>query len=216
MGLFRRRQKARPPLPDADNEEWVQILGDRKPTPVASMPPPHPGRPAVTLRRDGQPAETERAAVEPAAPSTAPVTAPAPVGTAPTTTTVELSPRVERALLALAAHAHQIEDRMRRLEERIEAAEHAPSHEDVMDVRMHSARVAAELARVTVQLKAEIDAARQPVRDDGPRIDALAEQVLALWDQIEALPVAVPPDDPAAEFARRRDDGTGPGLVAVV
>ena len=40
------------------------------------------------------------------------------------------------------------------------AALDAPTHDDVLEVRLHSARVAAELARVTVELRAEIEHAR--------------------------------------------------------
>src|SRR5437763_8267265 len=82
--------------------------------------------------------------------------------------TAELSlvpaPRVERALVALVVHAQQLDDRIDRLERRldatVDAALDAPTHDDVLEVRVHSARVAAELARVTVELRAEIEQAR--------------------------------------------------------
>src|SRR5205807_574263 len=71
-------------------------------------------------------------------------------------TEVVLVPRVERALVAIASHAEQLDGRILRLEHQLEdATVHLPTQEDLLEVRMHSARVAAELARVTVELRAE-------------------------------------------------------------
>jgi hypothetical protein len=112
---------------------------------------------------------------------------------AATSTEVTIAPRVERALVTLAVHAQQLDGRLDRIERRIEEVddnrlEH-PSHDDVLEVRLHSARVAAELARVTVELRAEIeqvalDRDRQPSPRDR-RIQILAEQVLDLSDSID-------------------------------
>src|SRR5690349_10451843 len=75
-----------------------------------------------------------------------------------------LTPRVERALITLAAHAQQLDSRIAGIERRLddvvsevrEADVLVPTHEDVLEVRMHSAKVAAELARVSIELRSEI------------------------------------------------------------
>src|SRR5205814_6701528 len=73
-------------------------------------------------------------------------------------TELVVAPRFERALVAIASHAEQLDGRIGRLERRMtEAALDAPTHDDVLEVRLHSARVASELARVTVELRAEIE-----------------------------------------------------------
>src|SRR3982751_594836 len=61
-------------------------------------------------------------------------------------TEIVLAPRVERALVAIASHAEQLDGRILRLEHQLEdATVHLPTQEDLLEVRMHSARVAAEL-----------------------------------------------------------------------
>ena len=107
---------------------------------------------------------------------------------------IVLAPRTERALVALAVHAQQLDSRIDRLERRLdEAAETAldlPSHSDVLEVRIHSAKVAAELARVAVELRAEIAEVRErqpdPAHED--RLRVFAEQVLELSDAIDTIP----------------------------
>jgi len=55
-----------------------------------------------------------------------------------------LAPRVERALVAIASHAEQLDGRILRLEHQLEDATiHLPTQEDLLEVRVHSARVAA-------------------------------------------------------------------------
>jgi hypothetical protein len=80
-----------------------------------------------------------------------------------------VAPRVERAVIALAFHAQQLDDRLGRLERRLDDAEEStdalPTHDDLLDVRLHSARVSAELTRVTVELRAEIERANRATRD---------------------------------------------------
>src|SRR4051794_35019076 len=82
--------------------------------------------------------------------------------------------RLERAVVVMAVHAQQLADRLDRLERRVEDAEDAAltavalgpervgelanrveelgltaaTHEDVLEVRLHSARLATELTRV--------------------------------------------------------------------
>jgi hypothetical protein len=55
----------------------------------------------------------------------------------------------------------QINDRLTRLEDRVDAsirdAMEQPDQQDLLELRMHSARLAAELSRVTVELRAEIN-----------------------------------------------------------
>ena len=107
------------------------------------------------------------------------------------------APRMERALVALVVHAQQLDDRIERLERRldatVDAALDAPTHDDVLEVRVHSARVAAELARVTVELRAEIEqahtlaAASQPTAFER-RVRTVAETIVDLSDRMDTLP----------------------------
>ena len=95
--------------------------------------------------------------------------------------------------MSLAVHAAQLDDRLARLERRlddaVDAADDLPSHGDVLEVRIHSARVAAELARVTVELRAEIDQlATRPERVHDQRVRVLAEAVLDLSDHMDTVP----------------------------
>jgi hypothetical protein len=108
---------------------------------------------------------------------------------ASTSTEVVLAPRVERALVAIASHAEQLDGRILRLERRLEDATlQVPTHEDLLEVRMHSAKVAAELARVTVELKAEIEdrVAASAVKES--RLRTLAESIADLSDALDTTP----------------------------
>lgn len=102
--------------------------------------------------------------------------------------------RTERALVALAVHAQQLDGRLERLERRLDEAAEAhldlPSHNDVLDVRIHSAKVAAELARVTVELRGEIEEVREQMPDPAheDRLRTFAESVLELSDAIDTIP----------------------------
>jgi hypothetical protein len=72
-----------------------------------------------------------------------------------------LSLRDERILLTLVVQTQQLNDRLTRLEDRVEAnirdAVSQPDQEDLLELRLHSARLAAELSRVTIELRAEIN-----------------------------------------------------------
>jgi hypothetical protein len=108
---------------------------------------------------------------------------------ASTSTEVVLTPRVERAIIAIASHAEQLDGRVLRLERQLEDATlRAPTQEDLLDVRMHSAKVAAELARVTVELRAEIDdrVAASAVKES--RLRTLAESIADLSDALDTTP----------------------------
>ena len=102
-----------------------------------------------------------------------------------------MSPRVERALITIAVHAQQLDDRMVRLERRIDDlvtdAGKAPTHDDLLEVRLHSAKVAAELTRLSVSLRAEIDEIGRPEPTaDEQRLLHFAEQVRELSDRLSA------------------------------
>ena len=100
-----------------------------------------------------------------------------------------LAPRVERALVAIASHAAQLDGRILRLERRFEDATlRAPTQEDLLEVRVHSAKVAAELARVTVELRAEIEdrVAASAVKES--RLRTLAESIADLSDALDTTP----------------------------
>jgi hypothetical protein len=112
-----------------------------------------------------------------------------------------LTSRAERAVVALAVQAQQLGDRVDRLERRLEQTEDAtldlPTHDELLDVRLHSARVAAELARVAVELRAEIERAiadiPPPADPAAPtprerRVLELAETVIDLSDRLDTLP----------------------------
>jgi hypothetical protein len=109
------------------------------------------------------------------------------------------APKVERALVALAVHAQQLDDRLDRLERRldttIDASLDAPTHDDVLEVRLHSAKVAAELARITVELRAEMEdritrfqPKPQPPTARERRIQTTAETILDLSDRLDTMP----------------------------
>jgi hypothetical protein len=105
-------------------------------------------------------------------------------------TALVVSPRVERALIMIAVHAQQLDDRMGRIERRIDDlvddAGSAPTHEDLLEVRTHSAKVAGELTRLSVALRAEIEeATRREPSPEQERMLHFAEQVRHLSDRLE-------------------------------
>lgn len=71
-----------------------------------------------------------------------------------------LTERDERILLLLFSQFQLLNERLTRLESRLDAAVHEafshPDQEDILELRLHSARLAAELSRVTVELRSEI------------------------------------------------------------
>jgi hypothetical protein len=108
---------------------------------------------------------------------------------APTTT--------DDLLFGLIRQTQQLNERLSRLEERFEASVKASLSQadsnDVIELRLHSARLAAELSRVTVELRSEIDElARSRSHDRGQRlIERLSD---AASDHARAPSPAAPPD----------------------
>jgi len=96
-----------------------------------------------------------------------------------------LEPRLERIVVALAVYAQQLDDRLHQLERSIaschDVAGSLPTQDDLLDVRVHSARVAADLARLRIELSAQIDARVHP-DPRARRVNALAETILDLSD----------------------------------
>jgi hypothetical protein len=194
---LRRRQRA--------EQEWADALGGRRasifdfaaeerdPPPRHARPPRHSAsrrrHPSTRSRLDG-------------APSTG-----SPSGTSPSTNLPAV--RAERALLAIAVHAQQLDHRLARVEARLDGAdaattraveEHAmesATHEELLAVRLHSARLAAELARVSVELHGRVDDVASEQRRQR-RTDVFAETVLELSDRLydeDVIDLRNPPSD---------------------
>jgi hypothetical protein len=112
--------------------------------------------------------------------------------------------RAERALVALAVHAQQLDDRLGRIEHRLaELAEGdvtVPTNDDLLEVRLHSARVSAELSRSVVELQGRIDDLAvkiPPMIAESKRQErarTLAESILDLSDALDTGPVDLVPD----------------------
>lgn len=110
---------------------------------------------------------------------------------------------LDRVLDAVATHTQRIDARLQQLEQRFDETEQgaleAPTMDDVIQVRLHSARLAAELSRVTVELRAEIDhaahcslgkmAATLSQRDH--RVRTVAETILDMAGGLDTLPADV-------------------------
>lgn len=78
-----------------------------------------------------------------------------------------LTPKLERALIALAIHTQQISERLDRVESRLDQANRVDpdvaTKAEVLAVRRHSAQIAAELALLSVELRSEIERATTPI-----------------------------------------------------
>jgi hypothetical protein len=109
--------------------------------------------------------------------------------------------RTERALVALAIHSQQLDERLSRMEHRLETLASderdldLPTQDDLLEVRLHSARVSAELTQVAVELQARIDdlAVRMPavVAEDRRmrRARTLAETIIDLSDAMDTASI---------------------------
>jgi hypothetical protein len=122
---------------------------------------------------------------------------------APTTT--------DDLLSGLLGRTQQLDERLSRLEERFEANVKASLSQadsnDVIELRLHSARLAAELSRVTVELRAEIDElARSRGHDRNHRP---AERVVDLPSEIPVSEPATAQTDVIDLTERRARQSTG-------
>jgi hypothetical protein len=124
------------------------------------------------------------------------------------TTPVPTAPATEDLLFGVIRQTQQLNERLTRLEERVEASLKAALSQadsnDVIELRLHSARLAAELSRVTVELRAEIDElarTRLHERNRGP--ERLAEP------RREIAPPAPAPPDVIDLTERRARQSTG-------
>lgn len=101
---------------------------------------------------------------------------PVPVASAPALA------RTERALRMLAAQSSQLHRSIVQLEHRVDTLADCvldqldgPTYDDVLAARLHSAKVAGELARLEVNVAARLDAVRNDIRvlsgDPTPEID---------------------------------------------
>ena len=124
--------------------------------------------------------------------------------------------RAERALVALAVHAQQLDERLARIEARLDADEaaaaaveaeamEAATHDELLEVRLHSARVAAEVSRLAINLQARIDDLAVKIPDAAARADqdrarVFAETILDLSDGLDTTMIDLrdEPDDWAA------------------
>ena len=126
--------------------------------------------------------------------------------TPPTPPAVAPAVRVERYVAALAFHAAQLEDRIGQLERAVsfqaDASLDLPTHSDLLEVRLHSSRVSADLGRLALELRSEVaeikDEADRTARkaeraasaaslaQDPDRLVELAEQLLEMADALDA------------------------------
>ena len=114
--------------------------------------------------------------------------------------------RVERYVVALAFHVAQLEDRIGQLEraaaDQADAHLELPHHTDLLEVRLHSSRVSADLGRLALELRSEVaeikdeaDRAARATRRaadaaalarDPDRLVELAEELLEMADALDA------------------------------
>lgn len=105
--------------------------------------------------------------------------------------------RTEHALRLLAEQAGEMHDRMTALERRVETLAVAlldrmdvPTYDDVLGVQLHSARVAAEVVRLEVNVASRLDQLRAEVRAAGGSSEELDLRALTPndtgWDRLAA------------------------------
>ena len=98
---------------------------------------------------------------------------------------------MERVLVALAVQASQLDHRLERLERRVDATVddslEQVTYDDLLELRVHAAKLAAELARVTVELRSEIDR-RATSNAHDQRAQTLAETIIDLSDSLDTRP----------------------------
>lgn len=107
--------------------------------------------------------------------------------------TEEAVRRTEQALVALAMHTRDLADRIDQLDTRLDDRLGSfASVDDVFEVRAHSAKVAAEVSRLSVNLRARIDEVRDAQRE--LTTDSAAESVMP---DLRSVPITPPWADSA-------------------
>ena len=111
---------------------------------------------------------------------------------------VSIHTNTEDLVFGLLRQTQQLNDRLSRLEERFEVSVRASLSQadsnDLIELRLHSARLAAELSRVTVELRAEIDEISR-ARNQAERIIRASERNTESPDKYDDKPE--PPTAPA-------------------
>jgi hypothetical protein len=115
----------------------------------------------------------------------------------------------EDLVFGLLRQTQQLNDRLSRLEERFEASVKAALSQadsnDLIELRLHSARLAAELSRVTVELRAEIDEMSR-TRNQTERALRASERGAESTDRAESTPTpaAGSPNPGVIDLTERR------------
>ena len=110
-------------------------------------------------------------------------------------------------MFGLLRQTQQLNDRLSRLEERFEANLKASLSQadsnDLIELRLHSARLAAELSRVTVELRSEIDDLARS-RSLAERSSRMAERTLEPSPVDVAPPTVAPANTDVINLTERR------------
>lgn len=109
---------------------------------------------------------------------------------------LELARRTEKALVALAVHTRELTTRLDALEVRLDdlvedrlELDELATHDEMLEVRLHSAKVAAEVSRLGINLRAQIDDVKAKLpTDHDQRVAVLAETIIDLSDGIDTTP----------------------------
>ena len=113
----------------------------------------------------------------------------------------------EDLVFGLLRQTQQLNDRLSRLEERFEASVKASLSQadsnDLIELRLHSARLAAELSRVTVELRAEIDEMAR-TRSQADRSSRMAERMSDVNENEAATSTAGPAQPDVIDLSERR------------
>jgi hypothetical protein len=113
----------------------------------------------------------------------------------------------EDLVFGLLRQTQQLNDRLSRLEERFEANLKASLSQadsnDLIELRLHSARLAAELSRVTVELRSEIDDLARS-RSLAERTSRMAERTPEPPDVDISPPTTAPANTDVINLTERR------------
>jgi hypothetical protein len=112
----------------------------------------------------------------------------------------------EDLVFGLLRQTQHLNDRLSRLEERFEANLKASLSQadsnDLIELRLHSARLAAELSRVTVELRSEIDDLARS-RSLAERNNRMAERTPGP-SEVDAPPIPAPANTDVINLTERR------------